>query len=260
MALTFWALRASTFAPLLVVLFLMGLQTTLFNPAKYGESSPEPVVEITFPSFRDQSLAPTGKHVLSAIVQFAPYQLQAGWEEGKGKFLRLALDQLEHYAPGIAGVTVSLLDNAGNVIATTTTDENGNYSFDDLPAGTYTVWVNDTDNVLGELTPTYDSDGGTLGITAVALSSATPIDLDQDFGYRNTSSPNTIGGTLWTDTDADGSLDAGETDRFSDVTIVLWDSSGNIVGTTTTDGSGDYSFTNLPDGTYTVDVSDDGNV
>ena len=28
-----------------------------FNPAKYGESSPEPVLEITFPSFRDDARA-----------------------------------------------------------------------------------------------------------------------------------------------------------------------------------------------------------
>ena len=33
-----------------------------FNAAKYGETSPNPVFEITFPSFRDPSLAPTGKH------------------------------------------------------------------------------------------------------------------------------------------------------------------------------------------------------
>src|SRR5690606_22526409 len=47
-----------------------------FNPAKYGEVSAEPVLEITLPSFRDPSLAPTGKHVLSAVVQYAPYRLK----------------------------------------------------------------------------------------------------------------------------------------------------------------------------------------
>jgi acyl-[acyl-carrier-protein]-phospholipid O-acyltransferase/long-chain-fatty-acid--[acyl-carrier-protein] ligase len=35
-ALVFWALRSEGFAPLLLVLFLMGLQSTLFTPAKYG--------------------------------------------------------------------------------------------------------------------------------------------------------------------------------------------------------------------------------
>jgi len=32
------------------------------------------------------------------------------------------------------------------------------------------------------------------------------------------------------------------------------------VATTTTDANGDYSFSGLPDGTYTVDVTDDANV
>jgi phytoene dehydrogenase-like protein len=48
-----------------------------FNPAKYGEFSPEPVMEITIPSLHDPSLAPEGKHVLSAVVQYAPYGLNA---------------------------------------------------------------------------------------------------------------------------------------------------------------------------------------
>ena len=32
--------------------------------------------------------------------------------------------------------------------------------------------------------------------------------------------------------------------------MVLADSNGNVVATTTTDASGNYSFTSLPDGTY----------
>ena|GEM_PF-694989 len=41
--------------------------------------------------------------------------------------------------PPVAGVTVELRDGAGTVIATTTTDRNGRYVFDELPAGTYQV-------------------------------------------------------------------------------------------------------------------------
>ena len=51
-----------------------------FNPAKYGESSPDPVIEATFPSFRDETLAPTGKHVMSAVVQYAPYRLKGDYQ------------------------------------------------------------------------------------------------------------------------------------------------------------------------------------
>ena len=60
-------------------------------------------------------------------------------------------------------MTVSLIkDTNGNgvwdagepVIATDITDSNGQYLFNDVPAGAgqdYLVWVNDTHNVLGEL-------------------------------------------------------------------------------------------------------------
>ena len=58
-----------------------------FNPCKYGEFSPEPVMEITLPSLADPSLAPSGACVLSANVQYAPYALKEGWATGKPKFL-----------------------------------------------------------------------------------------------------------------------------------------------------------------------------
>jgi len=73
-----------------------------FNPAKYGESSPSPVVEMTFPSFRDESLAPTGKHVMSAIVQYAPYDLKGGWtDSAHEQFKQAAIAAISQYAPDI---------------------------------------------------------------------------------------------------------------------------------------------------------------
>ena len=73
-----------------------------FNPAKYGEFSPEPVMEISFPSVRDETLAPGGSHVMSAIVQYAPYALQSGWDEAsKAAFLETILRRIAAYAPDI---------------------------------------------------------------------------------------------------------------------------------------------------------------
>lgn len=72
-----------------------------FNHAKYGEYSVQPVAEITIPSIYDDGLAPAGKHVLSAVVQYAPYQLQGGWHDGKQAFTKLVLDTLARYAPDI---------------------------------------------------------------------------------------------------------------------------------------------------------------
>lgn len=75
-----------------------------FNPAKYGETSPEPVMEISIPSFRDSTLAPTGKHVLSAIVQYAPYKLKKGWDKGaREAFKEAALRKITEYLPDIDG-------------------------------------------------------------------------------------------------------------------------------------------------------------
>jgi phytoene dehydrogenase-like protein len=73
-----------------------------FNPAKYGESSPDPVLELTFPSFRDESLAPTGKHVMSAIVQYAPYGREGGWtDEARLELESAAIRVLEEFIPDI---------------------------------------------------------------------------------------------------------------------------------------------------------------
>lgn len=72
-----------------------------FNHAKYGEHSANPVAEITIPSLHDDSLAPAGQHVLSAIVQWAPRELKAGWSEAKMKFQDIVIDTIAAYAPGI---------------------------------------------------------------------------------------------------------------------------------------------------------------
>lgn len=78
-----------------------------FNHAKYGEHSAEPVMEITIPTVHDPGLAPEGKHVLSAIVQYAPHALKAGWHEARESFTDLVLGTLERYAPAIREQAVS---------------------------------------------------------------------------------------------------------------------------------------------------------
>jgi phytoene dehydrogenase-like protein len=72
-----------------------------YNHAKYAEFSSEPVFEITVPTANDPGLAPPGKHVLSAIVQYAPYRLASGWDQQRQRFTDLAIGVLERYAPGL---------------------------------------------------------------------------------------------------------------------------------------------------------------
>lgn len=73
-----------------------------FNHSKYGEFSAAPILEITIPSVLDPTLAPLGNQVLSAIVQYVPYQLSTGgWEQERERFTDLLIDLLEGHAPGI---------------------------------------------------------------------------------------------------------------------------------------------------------------
>jgi phytoene dehydrogenase-like protein len=77
-----------------------------YNHAKYGEFSAAPVMEVTVPSINDRTLAPSGQHVLSAIVQYAPYALKGGWPNGRQAFMDTCLDSLETFAPGLRGSVV----------------------------------------------------------------------------------------------------------------------------------------------------------
>jgi phytoene dehydrogenase-like protein len=104
---TFIGLEAADLKGRLVIAPDVDYVERAFNPAKYGEFSPEPVMEITLPSLHDPSLAPEGKHVLSAVVQYAPYRLTGGWEAGREAFAAAALGVLSRYAPDIGSKIVA---------------------------------------------------------------------------------------------------------------------------------------------------------
>ena len=73
-----------------------------FNHAKYGEYSSAPAMDISIPTFHDSSLAGSGKHVLSATIQYAPYELKGGWnDEEKAAAKEVAIKLLCEYAPGL---------------------------------------------------------------------------------------------------------------------------------------------------------------
>jgi phytoene dehydrogenase-like protein len=72
-----------------------------FDAAKYGENSPHPALEISIPTVHDHTLAPPGKHVLSAVVQYAPFDPAASTDAARARMLENTLKVLETYAPGI---------------------------------------------------------------------------------------------------------------------------------------------------------------
>jgi phytoene dehydrogenase-like protein len=72
-----------------------------YNHAKYQETSAAPILEITIPTVADPTLAPPGKHVMSIIVQYAPYSVKGGWEAERAGFVQRIVDSLAAYAPAL---------------------------------------------------------------------------------------------------------------------------------------------------------------
>jgi phytoene dehydrogenase-like protein len=76
-----------------------------FDASKYGELSPAPYLDITFPSVADPGLAAAGRHVMSVHVQYTPYRLRTGaWASERDILTAAVLRTLEEHAPGIGGL------------------------------------------------------------------------------------------------------------------------------------------------------------
>lgn len=166
---------------------------------------------------------------------------------------------------GIPGQLIELLDGANNVIATTTTDSSGLYSFTGLQPGTYSVRqpAQATGTSNGITTPGSVGNGGSTG-TATAVAT-TPSQISTIVLPPNTDSPannfaeipngRTISGTVFLDYDNSG-LPDGQDYGIGGQIIELTgtDINGNPVPPqqTTTNPDGSFSFTGLPEGTYTI--------
>ncbi len=163
--------------------------------------------------------------------------------------------------PGVAGVTVTLKNNAGTVVATTVTDALGNYLFDNLTPADYTVTVTlpanytfttqtnttDDNNTTGASTTGSDVNITTGQSYTVTLSAGeNNRNVDAGLIFNTPAIPNSIGNRVWLDTDSGGDQDAGEP-GVAGVTVTLYAADGvTIVATTITDANGNYLFNNLP--------------
>lgn len=73
-----------------------------YDDAKYGRFAKEPYVDMIFPSMIDPDMAPPGKHVMSCFVQYAPYDIEGGWDDAKREaFGEAVISTIERYAPNI---------------------------------------------------------------------------------------------------------------------------------------------------------------
>jgi uncharacterized protein (DUF2141 family) len=158
---------------------------------------------------------------------------------------------------GIAGVSVYIDATNAGVFKTgdleTTTNSSGVYSFTGLAAGTYLV---------RQILPSGDkqtapSNGFGNHVTLAANQAATGANFG-DEGTTVVTSPSllgTISGTVFDDANGNGKLDSGEVGIAGVTVYIDLTNAGSFkVGDieTTTDSSGDYSFSGLPAGTYVV--------
>ena len=73
-----------------------------YDDAKYGRFAKEPYIDMIVPSMIDPDMAPPGKHVMSCFVQYAPYDLEGGWDDAKREaFGETVISTIERYAPNI---------------------------------------------------------------------------------------------------------------------------------------------------------------
>ena len=116
---------------------------------------------------------------------------------------------------GIAGVTVNLLDSQDRVIATTTTDANGDFTFADLPDGEYTIMIADhTRQLAGLLATTPNSARGSRTVTLAGA------DVSGDtFGWIDQGA---LEGATGTTDDGDGDVDR-HTDTVIDADVLDYD-------------------------------------
>ncbi|WKX71673.1 MFS transporter [Streptomyces sp. XD-27] len=127
----------------------------------------------------------------------------------------------------VAAAVVIVTDVRGEVLATGTTGEGGEFAFDELVAGSYTVAVN------------------APGFRPAAL----PVEVAAQGVTR-------IGVALRPGARVRGTIRAGAERRpLADARVTLVDATGNVVATATTGEDGAYAFTDLDAGDYTVVAS-----
>ncbi len=148
---------------------------------------------------------------------------------------------------GLEGWTVNL-EKDGSAVNTTTTDVNGQYSFDNLEPGDY---------VLAEV----QQDGWTVTMPSAGsyqISLQPGQDLaGQDFGNFRPVEKASVSGTKFEDLNQNGQRDAEE--KGLEGWTVNLEKDGVAVNTTTTDVNGQYSFDNLEPGDYVLaEVQQDG--
>lgn len=169
-------------------------------------------------------------------------------------------DAGDQRVPGKTVVLFEIVNGVRVERARQDTDANGDYKFTDLSAGTYVVGFLDPqtgevfvpadqgtdDTIDSDVTSVVSGDGFTGAINLAAGEDKT--DVDAGIADPGTAK---ITGRLFEDTDKDGIEDAGEP-GVAGVTVTLTNEDTGATQTTVTGPNGEYAFTDLDAGDYTV--------
>lgn len=69
--------------------------------------SPEPYLDISIPSISDTSLGPSGKHVMSVYMQYAPFHLKkSNWTAMRQALGETVIKTLSNYAPDLPSMVL----------------------------------------------------------------------------------------------------------------------------------------------------------
>ena len=140
----------------------------------------------------------------------------------------------------VADQLVELRDSLGDLIATTQTEADGSYRFDEVLPGSYSVtFVPDVYYSVPAVASAIVSAGGTATANA-------PL------GF--TTNTALIAGRVWTDANSNGLRDSGEPAQPGVTVELLAAGTSNVIATATTDGSGEYAFAWIAPGTYDLRV------
>ena len=158
---------------------------------------------------------------------------------------------------GYSDLVISLHEDNGFFLDLTFTDENGNYSFENLPAGNYYI---DFEHPLGFQFSEFgigndnsiDSDVVDFqnGLTEVYELSPGHVLEDISLGLQ-TKPTAELGGIVWLDNDEDGLIGMNES-GVGNILVTLMDYNNQIIGSTITNAEGSYIFQDLIEGSYTV--------
>ncbi len=168
--------------------------------------------------------------------------------------------------PGLSGAKVNLVwfgqdgieGNDDDVTSSTFTGANGLWTVTNLPVGQYRASVDVTTLPNDLNVQTFDLDGLFSGNTALFALALNENRTDVDFGYRGTAK---LGDYVWVDLNGDGVQDANEPGIPNATVNLTWYGQDGVLGggddatlTTVTDANGKYQFTDLPNGTFQVNV------